>query len=542
MRDVQRAQFSSEAQTASWFSLLLLNGYAICIAGIDYLADLEWLIRLLLLLSVLGAIAWLVWKNPVRAWLARRDPTDLALSIERAHPDFRTRLVAAIQLGTSKEHRTSDLVGALIDEALAIARAMDLRKIVPRDLPRLWLRRSLALLLWTTCIALWIGPDSLTLLRRAFLSQEAVPRQTKFLKVPGNLEIAKGDDLHMEILAGGVVPDRGILRIKTKSGKRHEFPLLPDKPGSPRFTRRLERMQESVEYRVILGDAESRTFSVQVHPLPTLQSLACTVEPPPYTRLPAEKRALTDLRVLAGTRLVLTAHTNRDTKTVLARLIGGSRDEVVREVPLQPSGKDSMEFTGAIEVPTRGAEGLTLVLQSKEGMQSRGGAIYPLEVRPDEAPQISLLWPDRREELVTLSGTLLLALQAGDDFGLSKVRLHFAVDWKEGAPKSTVDFDLAGETPRELARRFEWRPSKIVPPVKEGQTIDYWLEAIDTNTVTGPGTATVERHQLRIVSETDKKMHLAERLSETIEGLQSVRQGQEEAAKRLGELLFQPAP
>ena len=72
--------------------------------------------------------------------------------------------------------------------------------------------------------------------------------------------------------------------------------------------------------------------------------------------------------------------------------------------------------------------------------------------------------------------------------------------------------------------------------------IDYWFEVIDANNVTGPGIGTIDHYQARIVSETEKRADLANQLSDTMEGLNGVRQGQEEVNAKLGEIIFERPP
>ena len=72
--------------------------------------------------------------------------------------------------------------------------------------------------------------------------------------------------------------------------------------------------------------------------------------------------------------------------------------------------------------------------------------------------------------------------------------------------------------------------------------IDYWFEVIDANNVTGPGIGTTDHYQARIVSEAEKRADLANRLSDTMEGLNGVRQGQEEVNAKLGEIIFERPP
>jgi hypothetical protein len=298
-------------------------------------------------------------------------------------------------------------------------------------------------------------------------------------------------------------------------------------------------MQESFDYRVQLGDAESDSVHVKVKPRPGVAGIECRQIFPAYTGLPAQRRALGDLKILAGSRLALKVHTNATMKSGEICLVGADREKVRKTVPLLPDAKDHTLLAGEVEVPAKDVGGLTLHLVDEDGIESRGAAIYPLEVLADEPPTIKILWPDRREELLTREATMLIAFTAKDDYGVAKVRLNYAIDWVEGAPHKTIDLDLGSALPKEINRRFNWRIGQITPHVEEGTVIDYWFEVFDANDVTGPGIGTTEHMQARIVSDAEKRADLANHLSDAMEGLSGVKHGQEDLNQQLGELIFE---
>jgi hypothetical protein len=120
------------------------------------------------------------------------------------------------------------------------------------------------------------------------------------------------------------------------------------------------------------------------------------------------------------------------------------------------------------------------------------------------------------------------------------VLLHYAVNWTDGAAHKTVELDLGGDQPKVLARRFEWKIARLTPPPAENDTIDFWLEARDANDVTGPGIAVMAEHwQARIVSDEEKRADLANRLNDTLQSLDAVRQSQQDLATKLGDLIHE---
>ena len=110
------------------------------------------------------------------------------------------------------------------------------------------------------------------------------------------------------------------------------------------------------------------------------------------------------------------------------------------------------------------------------------------------------------------------------------------MNWISGTPHKTLDLNLDGETPKSVTRRFEWRIERLA--LSEGDTVEFWLEVVDGNTVTGPGIGVLAEHyQVRVVTEAEKRADLASRLDDTLRGLNDVKTGQEELSKRLGEMI-----
>jgi hypothetical protein len=278
---------------------------------------------------------------------------------------------------------------------------------------------------------------------------------------------------------------------------------------------------------------------VKVKPRPGVAGVECRQIFPAYTRLPVQRRALGDLKVLAGSKLTLQVHANTLMKSGEIRLVGADREKIVQTVPLALDAKNHALLAGEIEIPAKDVAGLTLHLVDEDGVESRGAAVYPLEVLLDAVPTIRITWPERREELLTREATMLIAFTARDDYGVAKVRLNYAVDWVEGTPYKTIDLDLGSVLPKEINRRFNWRIGQILPHGEEGSVVDYWFEVLDANDVTGPGIGITEHMQARIVSEAEKRADLASRLSDAMEGLNGVKHGQEDVNQQLGEIIFE---
>lgn len=506
----------------------------------DFLINLPWIARLaFLIIGGGGAIALLVWFG-IRPWRQRLGDEAVALLIERALPAFRSRFIAAVQLAKSSDAGASPaLVKALVAETTAMAGTMDFSAVIDKRLLRRWLKLAGCALLLVGGLAFLGGSKTGPLVRRALLARMPVPRKTLIHEINAPRVIAVGDPWRVTAVAGGIVPPGGRVTLKTVSGRRQEFDLPLESNPPPTFARTLQSMQESFEYRVSLGDAQSDPVQVKVKARPGVASVECRQIFPAYTRLAVQRRALGDLKILAGSRLALKVRASGAMKSGEIRLVGADHEKIVKAAPLALDAKDHAQLAGEIEIPAKDVSGLTLHLVDEDGVESRGAAIYPIELLTDEAPTIKITWPDRREELLTREATMLIAFTAKDDYGVAKVRLNYAVDWVEGAPHKTIDLDIGTALPKEISRRFNWRVGQIIPRVEVGSVIDYWFEVLDANDVTGPGIGATEHMQARVVSEAEKRADLANRLSDTMEGLNGVKHGQEDVNQQLGEIIFE---
>jgi hypothetical protein len=111
------------------------------------------------------------------------------------------------------------------------------------------------------------------------------------------------------------------------------------------------------------------------------------------------------------------------------------------------------------------------------------------------------------------------------------------VDWQEGTPWRTADLNLEGDRPPNLARQYNWDLQRLNPPPQEGQILTFWMEAEDANDITGPGKSATEKYQVRIVTGAEKRDELSRRLTEAVQGLETLKAEQENASRRLQEIV-----
>ena len=510
-------------------SLALMAGMLL-----DWWLDLPWVVRLLLAAADLGLVGYIVWNYVAIPWREQPDDDEVALFVEKGKPEFRSRLIASLQLtrpAALAPNTAVALVRRLVEETEALAKSIDFTEVVRTD-------RFRRLLLWCAVfvgagVFLFIKGEDVTrdLLLRALLSQETmVPRKTRVVWTTGDLKVGRGDTINLEALAKGVIPDTGTLVARYSISRAVEYPMEVSATNRARFSRTFENMQESFSYTVRLNDGSSRSSDITVVDRPALTAIECQQVYPEYTKLGTVKRSPGDLVLLSGSRLQVKATGNKALKSAVVRLVG-----LTNEIAATISGGAALEAMAEIPIPTNNLAGFSVHLFDRDGFESRDDAIYRIDLLPDKAPVVRITYPDRKEEMITTRATVLVGFEALDDFAIAKVFLKYQI---EGGDEKSIELVLEDTTLRSLRRRYDWKVSAIKPAVPVGQSLEYWIEVQDNNNVTGPGIGSSEHYVAKVVSDDEKRADLMNRVGDYIGSVGDVAKDQETLNKRLGNVIL----
>ena len=534
-----------EALRVRHVSVAVLTGMAMAVVvGVELLAlamfldwwlELPWGVRLVSLIFQAALLGRILFVHVLAPILRQPGPDELALMVEKSRPEFRSRLIASLQLtrpeavaaGTS-----ASLVGALVSETEALARPGDFRKIISTER----LKKFAMLAVFIPILAVFgftTGRDTCgDLLRRAFLSSVPVPRKTRIRVPDGDRVVGRGDTVRLEAFVEGIIPAQGKVEVKFRSRRTQEFPLEQNRENRVNFARTLENIQDDFTYRFHLGDGVSQTFNVKAVPRPTVASIECEQEYPAYAGFPKAKRSLGDLSLLAGSVLRLKVTATKDLQRAEIKLVGIETNLPMRVVPERPR-----EMTGEFHVPAKGLTGFQIQMLDSENMESRDSAVYRVDILPDKAPVVRITYPDRKEELLTRQATMLVGFDASDDFQISKVRLKYKTDAADAGAEKFIEMEMGGESLQRLRRRYEWKLPESLPGLEEGSQIEYWLEAEDNNNVTGPGVGATDHQLAKIVSPEEKRADLLNRAGDYLGSISDVASDQEKLNKNLGQII-----
>ena len=544
---IRRKRSVVKSATGIALAISVLVGIVIAESLLDRLVNLPWIARAVVLLGCLAGVGYLLWRESIKPLRDRLDDDAVALLIEHALPEFRTRFIASIQLARSAGAKTSSLVGALLAETAVMAKSADFRQVVKTARLKRILKSCTGIVVVACTLLFFGGEAGVLLLKRAMLFNVALPGWTHILSVSGAKNIGIGEDLKIDVIAGGVIPSQGRVIVTSSSGQKREFALAQDAKQNTNFSTVIHSPQESFSYVVKLGDATSLSYEVKAFKRPTVAEVACEQVYPAYVDMQPVQRQVSDLVLLVGSRLNVTVKASMKISKASLRLVGLDREIPMKIGPSRTGGdssrtgqgndpKDRSVLYGEIEIPAKDLTGFSIHLVSSDGIESGEGVVYRIDTVPDHEPTVTIVSPSRREEAATSQATSRIGFEAKDDFGISKAALHFSVE--HGAEK-TIDFDLGKRAQKSITRRFEWKLGSLQPHVEVGSAIEYWITVTDGNNVSGPGIGTTEHYQTKIVTDDEKRVDLANRLRETMSGVTELTESQQELNKNLGEPLFE---
>lgn len=523
---------------------------------LDYWLDLPRWIRAAFLAIDVSLLITILVQTILIPIFSGPDDDQIALQVEEANPEFRTRLIASIQLSRPEAipiGASASLVRAMVMQAESLADRIDFTRVVSTD----WLTKIsiiAALVLLTGLTSFIYGRRdgvSSDLLARAFLSNTPVPRKTRIDVPQGSFKMGRGDNAILVAMARGMIPSGGTIDVMFDSGRKQTFPLDVSPNEKAMFARTLENVQDSFSYRMNLGDGTSAWYQADVLVPPVVTHLECQQVYPAYTKLGTVGRSLGDLSILSGSRLILKVTTNNPIQW------DGTHDKPLNAVHLvNPEGvppvkltidpNDPRQLTADVPMPPK-TSGFSIWLNDTNGLKSRDPAVYRVDLVPDKDPTVRINYPERKEELVTRIATLEIGFDAADDFGLANLYLKYKID--DGPDQSIpLDINKPGQPlPRSLHKRYAWAISKLTPrsttqPTLEGSNIEYWLEAEDNNNVTGPGHGESEHYSARVVSEAEKRAEILARLGASIQDVQRGVDDQEQLRTTLGDLILERKP
>ena len=337
------------------------------------------------------------------------------------------------------------------------------------------------------------------------------------------------------------------LREKAETGDNNEnfdsFTVRADSLGAYRFQfpslkREIEFFAETPWYLDMIR-SERRTISV--FDRPDIRSLQGAVIPPAYTNTPPRSLDENSASVvsLSGSRVEFTLLSNRTLRSSQIVIVKAGGDSTRRDTMILPMTVQDKKAQGAFTVRFSGEYFLRIT--DENGEQNTDPIRYSIVALQDGYPSITLLQPTVSDVELTESALLPLKVAVSDDYGFSKLTLHFRRAESRYSPPqekfTQIPIPIVG-VEKSLEIPYVWNLNAI--GIAPADKYEFFLEVSDNDIVGGPKSARTNVLSARLPSldeifqEADKVQEIASKdLQNVLKDAEQMKRDMEEMAREL---------
>ncbi len=414
-------------------ALLLALALAACLllAVLDRLIVLPGWTRALGLAGTLGALGWFAARLVLDLRAERWMDLALARRLEARFPQFRERLLSAVQLLRAEAQGSATLCGRLLERTSKEAANARLEELNDSR-PLRWLTVACLLL-----GLLWLGlgwqhaASARTALRR--LAHPFGDQRWTVLRDQTPVYAVLGQPLEIRARAEGVTPRHARL-VYWEQGRERRMPakVTRDEQTGEVWVTATIAASGSFLYRLEARDAATEQ-TVSVLPAPDL--LAPTpildLRYPAHTGLPpARQEGRGDLEVVRGTRVLLRAAANRPLRSAWVEFTISKAISASGIPPISATLDSSSHAELVVELDTgrlpAGSYSYSLVTEDEYGL--RAARRFDLRLFDDPAPTVAWEQPRAPAGTLTLLNTAALPVTILIDdslYGLKELYLFF---------------------------------------------------------------------------------------------------------------------
>ncbi len=377
---------------AFWVSLL-----------VDRMLEPPWQVRIAMLVAAGAIVGWLVATKLVGRLAVPLDDTQLALLVERSHPQFRDSLSTAVELSRGPRDDVSD---ALLARTAAVA----VSRLDAVDPAAIFRRRSLSGLAAASTLAvaslvgLVIGqPQAATLWARrmVWLADEPWPRRVSLEAdgfVNGVRVVARGTDVEVLVRASSRDLIPAVVDLRSRAVGPQARSWRTDRMGTrgaktadgQAFGHVIKGVSESLDLEVRGGDARLRPLRLEVVDAPGLESLSIVTTLPEY--LGGGSRPAATARVVPvprGSAVDITCTATAPLKAAQLAVVEEGTETVVSELAIGTGEPFPRSIAARLE-SVMSDRTVVVRLTDSHGLTNRDPITFVISAVPDEPPQVSL--------------------------------------------------------------------------------------------------------------------------------------------------------
>lgn len=379
-----------------------------------------------------------------------------------------------------------------------------------------WMASALSIIVLLTTGLVWPRAVEISLIRLA-RPWGVVGDWSKLKVLPGDSRIPSDESLEVAIGSG-----EGPAYVLLDTGDKIVMSCAPGS-GEEALSASLPPAKGDFRYRIFWRRLQSREYAVSVFKPLALEGISIRLTPPAYTGLSS---VVLDnqgsFEAVLGTRALITAGPSQEVGMAAALL--GSGDIV-------PANIDKQGI--ALELKVTGDQRYRLMAVSAGGADSFISAEYRITAQPDLPPQVEL-WDEELTDDIGENYNLSVEGRASDDFGLSQVRIGYLLNGQESTGPRIKPSGRVVDT----SVVMEWDLSGL--GLLPGDSMAYWLEAVDNDMVSGPKSGRSRSRWLRLPSLADIYQMTADRdsaVAAEVAGIQPEQTELREQIQRLSQAI-----
>ena len=419
---------------AGLFSFLLLMTL---IATADWLWVLPGSARWTMSLAGYLGTSLVVWLTCVRLLVRIPSREELAQFVELAKPELREQLLSAIELcadDPSRVHDSPVFRQLLQDRVGRQMETVEVATLLPLRLLARWMMASVAIVAVFFLLLALPGFPFRQLMTRAILPGANLDRvsriQVAILQpTPHSLTMPRDETVAVIVEISGGNVDEATLETRTPAGEVLRQPMRVH--GPMQFAANIAVEEESIDYRILAGDAVTRRYTIRSRMRPHVVNYHKTYRPPEYTRLPetTTTEAHGDLIALEGTEATVVFEVDQPVAKAELRL-EHSGSEKVEVVTLEQEGP--LRYGTELPIAEPGIYVVHLV-GKETGFDNPFSPKNEIRPEPDLIPRVGFV--DIEDPTLLLPPNDILDLQglAEDDLPLVSLEQRISVngrDWQ----------------------------------------------------------------------------------------------------------------
>ncbi len=551
--------------------ILLAVGIATSFA-LDYFLHLPRGVRGVLLFASIAIAGAAVWRRLLKPGTLSLPDEDLAVLLERAHPELEGRLLTAVELSQpgreTAAHVSPVLIHRVVEEAESRVGSLQLGRVF--DLRRLRAKGIVAAVGVVALITFFAANASLAstwLSRNVLLSSSLWPRRVELAFEPAlssPVVVAVGDDLQVAVRVLKGSPEMLVSRALSGSGMERVDSLTESTSGIYRKT--FTNVAQPFSFSVEGGDHRIGPVAVEVRVRPRIdmQSVRLWCEYPDYLGIAStpleEPIRFGNLKVPVATRVRFEMATNVPVAAaylVLDLRSEGDTGAAAEGDDRRSPSESEWPSAGAIPVDVRDERNLAgeftvtgsghyyLQLETAERFRNARPGRFRVQAIPDRAPLVKVIRPERLTEEVTPVATLSIRVDATDDYGVRAAAVegsYFPPESDEGSPRTLAVPPVEGSEDRAendasagrrwsgaLAVDVRTLADETLPPPAPGARFQFFVTAVDHGENSGESPV----YYVRVVEPDELMQALNNRLMVVRDRLEELRRQQMSARRDL---------